>query len=391
MYSRPIVYYGSLVTVASYKISSWCPKVFTWCKIYLNCFIVLFFSLWQKMASLQNAEKVLRDFISKHSLPEIYQALLAGLCAPCPESTLHLLEMKIMEIQENWNLDIDWSSCIKAVEQITMAALEGKIGLGFYGNKDDSMALSHLLEKAYSCYRKSVMKICFKAWVKYILRRRQEAAELVLKMRAAEDLYMERLRRLALRGWRDWLHTRKHRQQEAVKTIQGVWNSVLCRNVLRAWRHVAQDSKKTKEYFERLEKGLLEAETYNTSAAAIEGEDGVSLLPWKVALKIFQNLEVGDLVKCGRVCRTWKAIAQTYSLWSRINFSSERQRITDDAVVRILQKYRPFVVHLNMRGCSSLQEPSFLCIALSHTCVTGMPATHVQWIEACSMPGVMNH
>ncbi|XP_064199506.1 F-box and leucine-rich repeat protein 13 isoform X1 [Anguilla rostrata] len=315
------------------------------------------------MASLLNAEKVLRDFISKHSLPEIYQALLAGLCAPCPESALHLLEMKIMEIQENWNLDIDWSSCIKAVEDITMAALEGNIAPGFFGNLDESMALSHLLEKAYSCYRKSLTKMCFnRAWVKFILRRRKEAAELVLKMRAAEDLYEARRRRQALRAWRHWLQTRKQRQHEAVKKIQGVWNAVLCRNVLQAWRHVAQDSKKTKEYFERLEKGLLETDIYHTGATPMEGQDGVSLLPWRAALKIFQNLEVGDLVKCGQVCRTWKAIAQTYSLWSCINFSSERRRITDEAVVRILQKYRPFVTRLNMRGCSALREPSFLCV-----------------------------
>ncbi|KAG5845666.1 hypothetical protein ANANG_G00141700 [Anguilla anguilla] len=205
-----------------------------------------------------------------------------------------------------------------------MAALEGNIAPGFFGNLDESMALSHLLEKAYSCYRKSLTKMCFKAWVKFILRRRKEAAELVLKMRAAEDLYEARRRRQALRAWRDWLQTRKQRQHEAVKKIQGVWNAVLCGNVLQAWRHVAQDSKKTKEYFERLEKGLLETDIYHTGATPMEGQDGVSLLPWRAALKIFQNLEVGDLVKCGQVCRTWKAIAQTYSLWSCINFSSER-------------------------------------------------------------------
>ncbi|KAJ8386944.1 hypothetical protein AAFF_G00165410 [Aldrovandia affinis] len=317
------------------------------------------------MASLQNSHKVLRDFISKHSLPEVYQALLAGLCAPGPESTLHLLEMKIMEIQDNLNHEIDWNSCIKAMEQITLAALEGNMAHGFYGNLDDGMCLSHLLEKAYSCYRKSLTKMCFKAWTKYIWRRRKEAAELVLKMKTAEEQHTLQRQRRALRRWREWVQTRRRRRNDAVKKIRGVWNSILCRNVLRAWQYVVQDSKKTREYFERLEKGLLETDTYNTAAEPIEGQDGLSLLPWKLALKIFQNFEVGDLVKCGRVCRTWRTLSQTCSLWSRINFSSERQRLVDDGVVWILRKYRPFVVHLNLRGCSLLQQHGFKSIGES--------------------------
>ncbi|XP_036374403.1 dynein regulatory complex subunit 6 [Megalops cyprinoides] len=315
------------------------------------------------MASLQNGDGALRDFISKHSLPEVYQALLTGLCPACPETTFQLLEMKIMEIQENCNLEIDWNACIDAVQQVTMAALEGNMMHGIFGNLDDSTSLSHLFEKAYSYYRKNLTKLCFKAWVKYILRRRREAAELVLKMRDAELHHTQSRLKLALQRWIRWVQLRKHRQREALKKIEGVWNAVHCKTVLRAWQCVVRDSKKTKEYFERLEKGLLEAETYDTPTPPGDGEDGVSLLPWKLALKIFQNLEFGDLVRCGQVCRTWNAITQTCSLWSQINFSTEKQRIVDSAVVQVLQKYRPFVVHLNMRGCSLLQWPSLTCIS----------------------------
>ncbi|KAM4618283.1 F-box and leucine-rich repeat protein 13 [Polymixia lowei] len=79
--------------------------------------------------------------------------------------------------------------------------------------------------------------------------------------------------------------------------------------------------------------------------------------------QIFQYLGLKDCLKCAAVCCTWRAITQSGSLWSRINFSVERNWLTDSTVKPILQKYRPFVIHLNMRGCESLKWPSLTCIS----------------------------
>ncbi|CAB1323074.1 unnamed protein product [Coregonus sp. 'balchen'] len=227
------------------------------------------------MAYLQNADPALREYILKHSLPQIFQALLTGLCVSCPERPLHFLERKIVSIQENRDtVEIEW------------------------------------------------------AWKRFIWNKRKEARELTLKMETAERHYIQRGRRVALCKWVEWVQVRKRRQNDAMKKIQRVWNAIHCKIVIAAWRYVVQDSKRTKEYFE-----------------------------------VFQSLDVGDLLKCAEVCRTWKAITQTCSLWSRISFSVERDWITDSIVEQILQKYRPFVVHLNMRGCTSLQWPSFKCIS----------------------------
>ncbi|XP_019896160.2 dynein regulatory complex subunit 6 [Esox lucius] len=182
-------------------------------------------------------------------------------------------------------------------------------------------------------------------------------------MDIAERHYKHSVLRVAFCRWMEWVWVRKTRQNVAMKKIQRVWNVIHCKSVIAAWHHVWQDSKRTKEYFERLEKGLLEMSGQDSDIASGEGQDVLSLLPCKLSLRIFQLLGLGDLLKCAKVCRTWKAISKTYSLWSRIRFSVERDWITDSIVEQILQRYRPFVMHLNMRGCTSLTWPSFKCIS----------------------------
>lgn len=107
--------------------------------------------------------------------------------------------------------------------------------------------------------------------------------------------------------------------------------------------------------------------------------------------QIFQYLELRDLLNCAEVCCTWTAVIQSGPLWSQVctgrlvhllihgavyleehkcslmcvsgNFSLEKDWITDCTVRQILQNYRPFVTHLNLRGCTSLKWPSVKCIS----------------------------
>ncbi|KAM4734836.1 F-box and leucine-rich repeat protein 13 isoform 4-T4 [Anableps anableps] len=59
----------------------------------------------------------------------------------------------------------------------------------------------------------------------------------------------------------------------------------------------------------------------------------------------------------------WKSIIQTGALWSKINFSLRIDWITDSIVQQILMSYRPFVTHLNLRGCPLLEWPSLKYIS----------------------------
>ncbi|XP_029951714.1 dynein regulatory complex subunit 6 [Salarias fasciatus] len=83
----------------------------------------------------------------------------------------------------------------------------------------------------------------------------------------------------------------------------------------------------------------------------------------KLHKRIFQYLDLQDLLNCAEVCCSWKSIIQSNTLWSQINVSVGKDWITDSTMKKILQNYRIFVTHLNLRGCTSLKWRSLKCIS----------------------------
>uniref|UniRef100_A0A3Q2ZXM7 F-box and leucine-rich repeat protein 13 n=1 Tax=Kryptolebias marmoratus TaxID=37003 RepID=A0A3Q2ZXM7_KRYMA len=147
----------------------------------------------------------------------------------------------------------------------------------------------------------------------------------------------------------------------AVDKLEALVNTSRLKRIIAAWHIVAKDSRRTKEYFKRLEMSF--AEINNRDHQTGERFDGLSVLPENLSLKIFQYLDFRDWLNCSDVCYTWKSIIQSGTLWSQINISSGKTWITDDMLKQILQNYRPFVIHLNLRGCTSLNWPSLKCIS----------------------------
>ncbi|KAI3371433.1 hypothetical protein L3Q82_024023, partial [Scortum barcoo] len=162
----------------------------------------------------------------------------------------------------------------------------------------------------------------------------------------------------------------------AIKKLESIVDASRLKHITAAWRNVAKDSKRTKEYFKKLEMGFIQVG--NKVHQIGEGCDGLSVLPSSLSLKvahlklhnihmslrqIFQYLEFRDWLNCAEVCCTWKTIIQSSTLWSQINFSAEKDWITDSTMKQILQNYRPFVIRLNLRGCTSLKWPSLKCIS----------------------------
>lgn len=94
-----------------------------------------------------------------------------------------------------------------------------------------------------------------------------------------------------------------------------------------------------------------------------EARDSLSTLPRKIAIQIFKYIDVADLARCACVCRSWKVITQANSLWNRLDFYRVRNRVTDKVVTKLLYKCRPYLIHLNMRGCQFVSEPSFVSIS----------------------------
>ncbi|XP_030072401.1 F-box and leucine-rich repeat protein 13 [Microcaecilia unicolor] len=317
------------------------------------------------MYSLRNADAQLRNYIIRHALPEIYEALLCGLCIMRPEDPLLFLEeaiKRLMEMEKGqsyllWDILIDESVRPK-IKPTTESYLEYLFG------QDEAQLLSpELFVKAYAFYGTNLQRKCFEAWVKYCLRRKNQRADMQHKTALAQQHYNLGQFQLIVLNWNAWVKFRKQQHSQAAAKIQNTFSKAVLRIVLKAWHLEAQDSRKTRVYFERLKRGELEEHHHLQPAPPQDASDEVSQLPLRAALKIFSYVNIVDLARCAQVCQSWKVLTQTSSLWSTINFSAVRQKIQDKTVVNILQKCRPYVVRLNFRHCS-LYWPCFKSIGV---------------------------
>ncbi|XP_063304225.1 F-box and leucine-rich repeat protein 13 [Pelobates fuscus] len=310
------------------------------------------------MASLRNADTQLRTYIRQHSLPHIYEALLCSLCVMCPENPLTFLEEKIKQMIEKGSSDLMWDVFIDESKKPRIRAMAGSYLEYFFGQDEDQLVSPELFKKAYSFYS-NLQRLYFDAWTEYCSMRKAAKLCTQLKLQTAEAHHTSRLLKSIVHCWNTWVKFRMTQQTWAASRIQNVFNKAFMKKIFKAWNAETQDSKKKKEYFERLEKGDMDDYQNLNSSTLKDSEDDVSQLPLKVALKIFVHVDLIDLARCAQVCRSWKIITQNSSLWSSIDLSSVRHCIQDKFVVDMLRKCRPYVIRLNLRSCSTLRWRTF--------------------------------
>ncbi|XP_075455745.1 F-box and leucine-rich repeat protein 13 isoform X2 [Ascaphus truei] len=311
------------------------------------------------MASLRNADVHLRTYIIRHSLPEIYEALLCGLTVMCPENPLQFLEQKIKEMLEKGHNTLVWDAFIDEAKKPKVKAMTGSYLEYLFGSEDDQSVSPELFRKAYLFYINNLQRLCFDSWTKYCIVRKDTRLKMQNKMKLAESHYVCTILKVIVHRWNTWVKCRKKQHSLAATRIQNVFNGAFMKKILKAWHAETEDSKKKKEYFERLERGDMEDDQSVQSSESGEGGDEVSQLPSKAVLKIFGYVDLIDLARCAEVCRSWKMITQSNNLLSNIDFSAVRHRAQDKNIVNILRKCRFYVVRINLRSCSSLQWPTY--------------------------------
>ncbi|XP_040268915.1 dynein regulatory complex subunit 6 [Bufo bufo] len=314
------------------------------------------------MASLRNADAPLRNYIKQHSLPHIYEALLCGLCAMCPENPLQFLEEKIKEMLEKGHHSLIWDSYIDDSRKPKVKAMAGSYLEYLFGQDEDQLVSPELFKKAYSFYISKLQKLYFDAWMEYCATRKAKRLDTQVKLQNAEAHHTKTFLQSIIRRWNKWVKFHNKQHIKASVRIQSVFDDAFMKKILKAWNAEAQDSKKKREYFERLERGDMDDLGNVSSSAMREGEDDISLLPQRAVVKIFGFMDLIDLARSAQVCRSWKIITQNSSLWNSIDFSSVQNRIQDKFVINILRKCRPYVIRLNFRVCSTLHWSTFKCI-----------------------------
>ncbi|XP_064905209.1 F-box and leucine-rich repeat protein 13 isoform X2 [Columba livia] len=221
------------------------------------------------------------------------------------------------------------------------------------------MVTEELCAKARGFYSRNLMKLYFGGWMRYHLQKKNKRKKAKQKMALAVVHYNVHILRVIIQKWNMWVQIDKEKMALATKRLQQILNKIYLNAVVKAWHAEAHSSLKTKAYFEGLAKegqeGCLESSDLTVGHKT-------SHLPEKALLQVFHYVNLVDLARCAQVSQTWMLLTQSSSLWSHINFSSVKHKVQDQVVVNILQKWRLYVLHLNLRGCYSLRWPSFKSI-----------------------------
>ncbi|XP_046839843.1 dynein regulatory complex subunit 6-like isoform X2 [Xenia sp. Carnegie-2017] len=223
-----------------------------------------------------------------------------------------------------------------------------------------------MYQRAYSLYNLKLKLVCFKAWNIFYVTKKETRIELESKLTYARRYFRLRTLRNSFMKFYNWYSEIRKTRIDMSAKIKRVLKMALLRMVFTSWLKVVSDSKKTREYFERIERGeIIDAGEYSEFFETKDGKDVISSLPKHVALRIFVNVDIQDLGRCASVSRSWKLIIQSSLLWSKIDFTKMKNRLTNKVVARLVHRYRSVLGHLNLRGCFNLTVKSLMIISVS--------------------------
>ncbi|XP_029212767.2 dynein regulatory complex subunit 6-like [Acropora millepora] len=314
------------------------------------------------MTSLKNCDPRLRRYLLIHRLPDVFEAIVSALAINCPDDpeTFILEKLKCIITYQDVLDNLRWDSFIDEKLKPKHRVVKASV-LDFLWSYEDenSQPTPEMYQTAYNLYNGKLKTSCFSAWMRYHKHKKRKKMLLAKKMQNARLWHKHRVERIYLQQWIEWVAERKERSNVISCRIRRVLAISLLRVVFRAWHSVAVDARKTKEYFERIERGeIIDSELEGFSRVRADGKDDISSLPRNVALRIFSFVNVGDLGRCARVCRNWKVIIQANTLWSKVDFSVVKHSATNKVTSSLIHKCRPFLGHLNLRGCYGLSSGS---------------------------------
>ncbi|XP_077371795.1 F-box and leucine-rich repeat protein 13 [Festucalex cinctus] len=291
--------------------------------------------------------------LTESELQQLYKALLIASCRLDPRDPIQFLKNTLITFQGHDSLlNVDWKRFLSGSAQRSLLASLLLDDDAEYMDSDELEALFRKYEKAYSCYRRKLTSACFRSWKDFTNASVTDASELSQKTEIALKHYDRRKKEVPFLKWLRWVKFKKESRVEAVRKLVGVLKACVLKRIVTAWKNVVRDSQRTKDYFKKLQ-NELEMERQQSQIG--EGCDWLSALPNHISLKIFQYMELRDLLSCSEVCCSWRSLIHTGCLWTKINVSVDKRWITDDTMKAVLLNFCPFVIHLNLRGCTSLQ------------------------------------
>lgn len=313
------------------------------------------------MSTLNSCDEELKTYLHDHHLPDLFESLLTALAVNQPQDGKGFIIDKIKLLQDDPSLfaTLQWDTFI---DEDRRPANRMKM-VNFSWLPDEDQPSIEMLEKAYTFYNKKLLKLTFGSLHTYWRFRKEKKEVMEKQLKFAKKYFVNKFHSIYLTRWLEWIRFVKEKQDRFMCTLRSVYHISLERAVFNAWYNLMLDAKNTREYFEKIERG----EIVDPSVIGGEKKDHISLLSQHIAANIFRFLDLPDLVSCSRVCCTWKEITQATVLWSRIDLANaEKGLISNRGITSLIQKCRPFLCHLNIRGCDFLLRRALTSIGDCH-------------------------
>ncbi|CAH1247001.1 FBXL13 [Branchiostoma lanceolatum] len=316
------------------------------------------------MSSLKGIDPHLKRYLRHHHVPDVFESIITGLAMNCPDDSLRFIADKLRLLMETNFEGMQWDMFVDTALKPSRRVVTESYLEQLFNHDENVQPTPEMYHKAYDFYNDKKRKMCFYAWLQYHMMKKRRRLEMMRRLEEARQYYRHRVMNVHFTKWLDWTRFVNRRNAEGFMKIKFVYHTSLCRLIFKSWFSVMKDALRTREYFERLERGEI-VEGDNPLAARVGGEtrDEISLLPRKAALKVFAYIDIADLLRCARVCRSWKVLTQSPALWTKVNLSTVKNKVTDPVVIQMLHKCRPYLVHLNLRGCMGVRRASFNVIS----------------------------
>uniref|UniRef100_A0A1I8F9F8 F-box domain-containing protein n=1 Tax=Macrostomum lignano TaxID=282301 RepID=A0A1I8F9F8_9PLAT len=191
-----------------------------------------------------------------------------------------------------------------------------------------------MISRAYQHYNRKSFRRHFDSWLQFHLYRRRRLVEKRRILAKADGHFFQTKVGQIFGTWLEWTRFRKGRQATRVLHVSVV------RVMFKAWHGVSLEARKTREYFERLERGDNVTEDEVLSKSTGEARDDLSLVSDPSASSL-RHLSLADMSRAACVCRAWKAHTQSSELLHKLDFGQVRQHLTGRVAKKFLAQSRP--------------------------------------------------
>ena len=318
---------------------------------------------------LGGADDQLRDYFLGHQLPEVLESLLTGILVEQPLDPWTFVQDKLQWILASGEFDgrLKWDMFVSDERRPPkrMVALHSYMD-SLLGHDEE---IGEDYDKACSLHAEHILRRVVRSWRRFAIDRQEKRIMTLQRFEDARRYHIQRIKRVHFTKWRVWLTkylTGVHQLESSLTHVSNISSE---RFVFRAWHKYTQEAIRTTRWFKACEGDDDEKVADGgdpTTALRPPGCDNVSLLPRIVAMKVFSYLTIPELAYCSRTCRSWKVIVQQTGLWSRVDLSTCADKLTDKALQQIVHRCRPFLVHLNVRGCNELSPRGLSVIGECH-------------------------